>query len=97
MSRLQLRAKQRDCNQLQKRQAEKAMNESNRVQWYRTPLDKKTMAQLNARSDFKGWLQSLGHLGLLATTGALALYGAGRWPIWLVALMFFCTVQATPS
>lgn len=65
------------------------MEENNRVQWYRTPLDKKTMAQLNARSDAKGWLQSLGHLGLLTTTAALALYGAGRWPMWVVALIIF--------
>jgi fatty acid desaturase len=65
------------------------MNENNRVQWYRTPLDKQTLAQLNARSDSKGWLQSLGHLGLLAATGALALHGVGRWPAWVVALIVF--------
>ena len=60
-----------------------------RVQWYRTPLGKPTMAALNARSDFKGYRQSLGHLGLLFLTGSLAVYGVGRWPWWAVAMIVF--------
>jgi fatty acid desaturase len=60
-----------------------------RVQWYRTPLDKKTMAALNARSDWKGFAQSLGHLGLLALTGSLAIYGVGRWPWWAILAILF--------
>ena len=62
---------------------------SNRVQFYRTPLDKKTMARLNERSDFKGWLQTTGHLGLLLMTASAALYGAKHWAWWIVALIVF--------
>jgi len=51
-----------------------------RVDWYRTPLDKSVLANLNKRSDFKGFLQSLGHLGLLTLTGGAAIYGVGQWP-----------------
>jgi fatty acid desaturase len=64
-------------------------NVDNRVRWYRTPIDKETLAQLNTKSDWKGFAQSLGHLGLIALTGSLALYGAGRWPWWAVALIVF--------
>lgn len=60
-----------------------------RVRWYRTPLGKETLASLNAKSDLKGFAQSLGHLGLLATTGGLALYGAGHWSWWIVAAILF--------
>src|SRR4028119_795543 len=61
----------------------------NRVQWYRTPLDKQTLGALNARSDFKGYVQTLGHLGILVLTGSLAVYGAGRWPWWVVVATVF--------
>jgi fatty acid desaturase len=61
----------------------------NRVRWYRTPIDKETLALLNTRSNWKGLAQSLGHLGLLILTGGLVLYGAGHWPWWVVLLLVF--------
>lgn len=64
-------------------------NTGNRIRWYRTPLDKETLARLNTRSDLKGGLQSLGHLGLMVLTGGLALYGVGHWPWWVVVFIVF--------
>jgi fatty acid desaturase len=59
------------------------------IGWYRSPLDRDLHRALNRRSDLKGFAQTLGHLGLLAATGGLALYGAGRWPWIVVALLVF--------
>jgi fatty acid desaturase len=56
-----------------------------RIDWYRSPVRRETLAALNQRSDGKGLAQTLGHLGLLALTGAAAWYAAGRWP-WPVVL-----------
>ncbi|HVF09939.1 MAG TPA: fatty acid desaturase [Abditibacteriaceae bacterium] len=65
------------------------INESRRIQWYRTPLPKETLASLNAKSDAKGLAQSLGHLGILTTTAATTLYGAANGMWWLVAVALF--------
>jgi fatty acid desaturase len=43
---------------------------SDRIVWYRSPVDRDVLAALNQRSDWKGLLQTLGHLGLLVLTGA---------------------------
>src|SRR4051812_47141151 len=64
-------------------------SEGVRVKWYRTPLDKQTLARLNAKSDIKALAQTLGHLGLIGLTAGLALYGVGHWPWWVVALCVF--------
>jgi len=58
-----------------------------KVQWYRTPLPRETLAKLNAKSDFKGFLQAGGHFGLMCCTGALVLYGAYHWPWWTVPFL----------
>jgi fatty acid desaturase len=59
------------------------------IKWYRTPLDRETLARLNTKSDVKGCVQSLGHLGLLVLTGGAALFGLGRWPWWTLAVIVF--------
>jgi fatty acid desaturase len=59
------------------------------VPWYRTPLDPALFKRLHQKSDFLGALQTLGFLGTFASTGALALWSAGRWPAWGVALAVF--------
>jgi len=59
------------------------------ISWYRTPLDKKNFKSLHEKSDFLGWLQALGYLGLLVLTGSLVLYGAGHWPVDVVTLLIF--------
>lgn len=72
-----------------------------RIQWYRTAIDKETLAALNTRSDLKGWLQAGGCIGLACLTGGLVLYGFGHWPWWVVASMlfahgtFFCPMSSS--
>jgi len=51
-----------------------------RIAWYKTPLRRETLAALNERSDWRGLAQTLGHLGLIAASGAAAWYAGGRWP-----------------
>ena len=60
-----------------------------KISWYRTPVDRELLAELNKRSDWKGFLQTGGHLGLLCLTGGLAWYAASRafWG-WLALLLF---------
>ncbi len=43
-----------------------------KIAWYRSPVDRQTLARLNQRSNLKGFAQTLGHLGLLLLTGAAA-------------------------
>lgn len=66
------------------------MNEAkSSIKWYRTPLASSDFAHLNRRSNWKGLAQSLGHLGLLALTGASAWYSLGRMPLYVtIALVF---------
>ena len=59
------------------------------IRWYRTPLDRETLARLNARSNAQGFLQALGHLGILLLTGSVAFSSVGRWPWWAVAAIVF--------
>jgi fatty acid desaturase len=67
-----------------------------RIAWYRSPLDRATMEALNARSDWQGFLQTGGYLGLLALTGAAAWYASRHlpWPLLLVALFVHGTFFA---
>jgi len=58
-----------------------------KINWYRTPLDRETLAALNQRSDLWGLLQTGGHLGLLLLTGMLAVYAAAHWPVWALLLI----------
>jgi fatty acid desaturase len=52
-------------------------------------VDRDTLAALNQRSDWKRLGQTLGHLGLLACTGAAAWAAVGRLPWMVVLLMLF--------
>ena len=45
-----------------------------KVRWYRCPISRSSLHDLMRASDAKGWLQSLGHLALVACTGALTYY-----------------------
>ena len=58
------------------------------IKWYRCPVSREDLAALNQRSDFWGFVQTLGFLGLLAATGCAAFFAAGRlpWPA-VVALV----------
>ncbi len=50
------------------------------IDWYRVPLEKSVLQELNRRSNTKGLLQAIGHLALLVLTGGLAIYAVGRGP-----------------
>ena len=60
-----------------------------KINWYRTPIDRNTLAELNQRSDVWGLLQTLGHLGLLTLTGAAAFYAASYLSVWALLLILF--------
>jgi fatty acid desaturase len=60
-----------------------------KIAWYRSPVDRETLAALNQRSDAKGLLQTVGYLGLLALTGAAAWVAAGRLPWFVLVLILY--------
>jgi fatty acid desaturase len=64
-----------------------------KITWYRSPVQHDILATLNQRSDRKGLLQTLSHLGLLGLTGTLAWYSAGHLP--LPALLVFLFLHGT--
>ena len=62
-----------------------------RIAWYRSPIDKETLAELMRRNDLRGWTHTITHLGLFFVTGALAYLAfrnidGGNWP-WSVPLL----------
>jgi fatty acid desaturase len=59
------------------------------IAWYRSPLDPKVMKDLHRRSDLRGWLQTLGYLGVLCVTAGAALYSSLHWPIGFTLLLVF--------
>ena len=58
-----------------------------KIPWYRSPVDRETLATLNQRSDLLGAFQTLGYLGLLALTGAAAWYAAARLSVGVLLLV----------
>jgi len=62
--------------------AMEAANQSQqRIQWYRTPVEKELLSKLTARSDLRGLLQTGAFLGLLIVTGCSAFYAWGHLPV----------------
>lgn len=60
-----------------------------KINWYRTPIDRDVLAALNQRSDAKGLLQTMGHLGLLVLSGTAAFFAlANGWIVALLAILF---------
>ena len=59
------------------------------IRWYRSPVNAKDLARLNQRSDWKGFTQTAGNLGLLAFSGGLAWYAVGRLPLLAVLALLF--------
>ena len=68
--------------------------QNNRISWYRVPLERAVLASLTARSDAKGFVQTLGFLAVLGCTGTAAFLAAaaaraGAWPAWAAAILVF--------
>jgi fatty acid desaturase len=59
------------------------------ISWYRSPLDPKVMKALHQRSDFKGWLQTLGYLAMFCLTGGAAIYSSFHCLIGITLLFIF--------
>lgn len=59
-----------------------------RIEWYRTKIDKDTLRQLTAKSDFWGLMQAVGHLALATATGYLTWYVCTNG-IWLAIIPAF--------
>jgi len=60
-----------------------------RVKWYRTKLTREQLRDLNRKSDLLGFLQTGGYLGLLACTGAAAVYAAYHLPWYFAVALFY--------
>ncbi len=60
-----------------------------KINWYRSPVPREEMNKLLVRSDWRGLVQSLGHLGLLALTAVTAWYASGHLPIWVTLLVLY--------
>jgi fatty acid desaturase len=60
-----------------------------RVKWYRCHLEREELARLNKRSDFLGFAQTLGYLGVLAGAAGAAIYSSAHWPWYITALLVF--------
>ncbi|MEM7530829.1 MAG: fatty acid desaturase [Chloroflexota bacterium] len=60
-----------------------------RIKWYRSPVSREELAMLNQRSDWKGFAQTGGHLGLLILSSVLAWMAAENqaWG-WLILILF---------
>ena len=52
--------------------SESGFSDDFKISWYRSPIDPVLLAELMERNDFRGWLQTLGHLGYFFLTGTLA-------------------------
>ena len=67
-----------------------------KVKWIRPKIDQEELRELNKRNDMQGWIQSLGHLGIWAMTGAFVYYfwAQGIWFAFLVALFLHGTVAS---
>ena len=60
-----------------------------KLHWYRVPIDRTLLAELNQRSDAWGFAQTLGHLGIIVATGALSWYAALHWSWYVLAGCLF--------
>ena len=68
--------------------------ENKPIKWYRSPISRKQLAELNQRSDLKGTVQTLGHLGLLTLTGVCAwlTHTNEMWLLFAIALFLHGTI-----
>lgn len=61
------------------------------IGWYRTPLGRTTIRNLNQRSNWKGLLQISAHVGLIGLTGSVAWMVQDQWYLLLPTLFLYGT------
>ena len=54
--------------------SESGFSDDFKISWYRSPIDPGLLSELMQRNDFRGWLQTLSHLGYFFLTGGLAYF-----------------------
>ena len=52
-----------------------------RIRWYRPRVSRETLRELNKRSDFLGFAQTLGFLSVLTLAAGAAIYASHHWPL----------------
>jgi fatty acid desaturase len=57
--------------------------------WYRSPIERSTLRTLTRKSNFRGFLQTFGHLLLLAATASAAYLSVRRLPVAITVLIMF--------
>ncbi len=60
-----------------------------RVAWYRCPVPREALSQLNKRSNLLGFAQTLGYLGVLAAGCGASIYSFLHWPWYVTAALVF--------
>ena len=60
-----------------------------RVKWYRCRVSREELIQLNERSDFLGFAQTLGYLGTLVVGAGATVYSSVHWPWYVTTLLVF--------
>lgn len=60
------------------------MSSENKINWYRSPLDKAVLKELTKRSDFPGFIRITALLAMVVLTGSLAYYAYLNWSWWAV-------------
>ena len=63
--------------------------QKNRVKWYRCKVSKTQLAKLNKRSNFLGFCQTLGHLGVLGLGAGGAIYSSLYWAWYITLILIF--------
>ncbi|HUI70863.1 MAG TPA: fatty acid desaturase [Spirochaetia bacterium] len=66
------------------------------IRWYRCPIEPARLRELTARSDIRGFFQALGHIALIAITGAATwlFFDARIWVGFAVALFAHGTIYS---
>ena len=67
-----------------------------RVEWYRCPIDRRTLLDLMRRSDLQGWFQATGHLLLAGCAAAFTIYFflVQQWVGMAIALFAYGTLAS---
>jgi len=64
-------------------------SQKTRLKWYRSHVAREVLRELNKCSDFLGFAQTLGFLGVLAAASGAAIYSSLHWPWYITALLVF--------